>query len=296
MTQHAVDSGPARRCTLGRRTPAKSPAHWSALRSAPLRVLAFAAAACWLFASTAVWAAVPNTCRLDYPSDAALQWRCHRIKPGETLMSLFGDRWQDVARFNRIDRRHVYAGVRIKVPALLDDIAGFTPMPQHVAEAEAERKFVLVDLAEQFLGAYEFGELKFSMPVAAGNPRQKNDTPNGEFTITAFHRDHSSSLYKIEKTNIPYPMSYALLFHTVKGVRYWLHGRDLPGYPASHGCIGLYDEDMQRKYYGVPRQPLLRDARKLYEWVTELPADEDDGRFRRLVGGPGIRIISKAPG
>ena len=31
-----------------------------------------------------------------------------------------------------------------------------------------------------------------------------------------------------------------------EGVSYWIHGRDMPGYPASHGCIGLYDESMQK--------------------------------------------------
>ncbi len=28
---------------------------------------------------------------------------------------------------------------------------------------------------------------------------------------------------------------------------FWIHGCDLPGYPASHGCVGLYDEEMQKK-------------------------------------------------
>ena len=264
-------------------------------KPAQRRLISFVAGLCWLFAFTNTWAAVPNTCRLDYPSDASVPWECYRIKSGETLASLFGDQWQNVARFNRIDQRHVYPGVRIKIPVSLDDIVNFTPMPRHVSEAEDERKFILIDLSEQFLGAYELGELKFSMPIASGNPKQKNDTPAGDFTITAFHRDHSSSLYKIEKTNTPYPMSYALLFHTARGVRYWLHGRDMPGFPASHGCIGLYEEVMQQKYYRAPRQALLNDARKLYEWVTELAAEQDDGKLHRLENGPKVRIIGKAP-
>ena len=32
---------------------------------------------------------------------------------------------------------------------------------------------------------------------------------------------------------------------------YWIHGRDVPGFPASHGCVGLYDEQMQFDYYNA---------------------------------------------
>ena len=44
-----------------------------------------------------------------------------------------------------------------------------------------------------------------------------------------------------------------------------IHGRDLPGYPASHGCIGLYDEPMQKEQYGVPGDPELNDAKRRFE-------------------------------
>jgi hypothetical protein len=67
----------------------------------------------------------------------------------------------------------------------------------------------------------------------------------------------------------------------------------VPGYPASHGCIGLYDEAMQKKYYGFPKKPELDDARKLYEWVVS--AVPDDGKFHILENGPKVVIIGHAP-
>lgn len=255
----------------------------------------FIAGLLWLFASFPASAAVPNTCRIDYPSDASVPWECRKIKSGETLPGLFGDQWENVARFNRIDQRHVYAGVRIKVPRSLKDVINFSPLPAHIDDAQRERRFILIDLSEQFLGAYEYGKLQFSLPIASGDPKQNKDTPTGEFEITAFHRDHSSSLYQIEQLKIAYPMTYALLFHTEDGVRFWIHGRDMPGYPASHGCVGLYDEDMQSKYYGTPKRPRLGDARRLYEWVTEFPAAEDDGKMYRFEGEARVRIVGKAP-
>lgn len=232
-----------------------------------------------------------NLCSVIHPGDAVIDWDCRKIKKGETPELLFGDRWLDVLRFNRIDRRHLTAGVSIKVPRDLDDIEEYTPLPDTYPKADQEEKFILVDLFEQFLGAYEYGEMVFSFPIASGN--RKHRTPTGDFRINAFSRRHKSSLYKIEKTNIPYPMHYALRFFTNdKGVDFWLHGRDLPGFPASHGCGGLYDEEMQQKYYKFPRKLQLQDARTLYEWVVG--EKEDSGTFTWLKNGPRVRIIGES--
>ncbi|KAF0216251.1 MAG: hypothetical protein FD174_3705 [Geobacteraceae bacterium] len=235
---------------------------------------------------------IPSLCKVRHPSDDDIEWECRRIKWRETPESLFGEQWRDVLRFNRMDRRHAYPGTFLKVPKNLDDIKDFTPMPAFYADAENEAKFILIDLSEQFLGAYEFGRLVFSSPVATGE--KGNRTPSGDFRITAFDLKHHSSLYKIEKTRIPYPMNYALRFLiSRKGISFWIHGRDLPGYPASHGCIGLYDEPMQKKYYKSPKDPVLEDARTLYEWaISPFP---DDGRFHLLKNSPRVRIVEKAP-
>jgi hypothetical protein len=102
-------------------------------------------------------------------------------------------------------------------------------------------------------------------------------------------------MYFVGKTDKPYPMHYGLMFYiSRKGVSFWIHGRDLPGYPASHGCIGLYDEQMQKKYYGYPKNPVLEDAKILFEWVI-LPF-VDDGKFHIFKEGPKISIVGNAPG
>lgn len=89
-------------------------------------------------------------------------------------------------------------------------------------------------------------------------------------------------------------MHYGLRFHISKsGVSYWIHGRDVPGYPASHGCVGLYDEEMQRKYYKYPKDPILQDSRKLFEWAI-YPLF-DDGKFRLIKDGPKVRVIGQTP-
>ena len=234
---------------------------------------------------------VPSLCKIVHPSDSSIESECRRLKRGETLESLFGDRWVDVARFNRIDRRHIYPGVHIKVPKKLDDIVNFTPMPKFYQPAELDPKFILIDLSEQFLGAYEYGQLVFSAPITSGE--EDKETPAGQFAFSAFDSRHVSSLYYVENTTKLYPIHYGLRFYINKlGVAFWIHGRDVPGFPGSHGCIGLYDEEMQKQYYGYPGKPLLEDAKTLFEWViTPL---SDDGKYHNIKG-PAVLITGHAP-
>jgi hypothetical protein len=235
---------------------------------------------------------ISSLCKVKHPSDSDIEWDCKQIKKGETIERLFGDRWIEVLRFNRVDRRHLYPGIAIKVPKRLEDVDRFTPMPQFYERAVPEPKFILVDLSEQFLGAYEYGKLVFSIPVATGDG--DNETPSGEFRVSAYDAKHTSSLYYIEKTDKLYPMHYGLRFHVnEQGVAFWIHGRDIPGFPASHGCIGLYDEEMQKQYYGNPKKPVLEDAKALFEWV--ISPVMDDGRMHLLKNGPLMSIIGDAP-
>ena len=231
-------------------------------------------------------------CNMRYPSDATVQWDCRTLNVGESLEELFGEQWISVARFNRIDRRHVHAGVAIKAPRRLDELESFLPLPLLYLVADQEKQFILIDLSEQFLGVYEYGALRFALPIVSGGAR--SPTPIGEFRITAAHRAHRSCLYTIEGTERPYPMNYALQFYVDRdGVSYWIHGRDLPGYPTSHGCIGLYDEPMQKEQYGFPKDPQLNDAKRLFEWV--LGGEVEDDRVILLPQGPRIRITGRAP-
>jgi hypothetical protein len=232
-------------------------------------------------------------CAIVYPSDATAEWDCRTLRPKESLEALFGEYWVDVARFNRIDRRHVGIGVSIKVPRRVEDMANFQPLPSFYPTAEQEEQFILVDLSEQFLGAYEYGALRFALPLASGSGH--DPTPIGEFRLTAAHRRHQSSLFTVEGTGRPYPMNYALRFHINReGVSYWIHGRDLPGYPASHGCIGLYDEPMQKEQYGFPKDPELNDAKRLFEWV--FGGEVEDDKLIPLPSGPRVHIIGQVPG
>jgi hypothetical protein len=233
--------------------------------------------------------------RVEYPSLAASEWVPRFIRPQETLEYLYGSDWVTVARFNRIDRRHVYPGMTIKEPADMAAARRYTPMPALYEPARGHEKYILIDKTEQWLGAYEFGRLKFSMPAATG--KSGTETPSGIYRVTARHRNHTSSLYQTDSGDEQYPMDNAIRFHIDENaVAYWIHARDLPGRPASHGCVGLYDEAMQNRVYGYPEEPHLLDAEKLYDWaVGEDEYEDDTGEQDELEDGPVVEIIGTLP-
>jgi hypothetical protein len=204
-----------------------------------------------------------------------------------------------------MDRRHFIGGVSIKVPKRMEEIRNFTPLPQSYPTAQTEAKFILIDQSEAFLGAYQYGKLVLSFPVAVGVKGHR--APNGNFKIDAADANHSSNSYTMEEIGRPYPMHFGLRYFVDKKSpnwdSYWIHGRDLPGYPASHGCIGLYDEQMQYDYYHVYdkkvnkenyhplRRPFLDAARKLYLWAR--PAVPDTGKFHSFKNGPRVLIVGE---
>lgn len=233
--------------------------------------------------------------RVAYPSLANVRWHAHFVRPEESLESLFGADWPYVARFNRIDRRHVYPGMTIKVPDDLAACRSYTPLPDLYPPAKRREKYILIDLTEQWIGAYEFGKLRFSFPAATGAPG--HNTPVGVFQIDARDRNHASSLYKTEDQSDQYPMDNAMRFHVGEDdVAYWIHARDLPGKPASHGCVGVYDEAMQNRVYGIPERPVLLDSEKLYAWaVGEDDYEDDPGEAELLEDGPIVEVRGELP-
>ena len=68
-------------------------------------------------------------CEIAYPSDMTVEWECRTLRPGESLEKLFGERWIDVARFNRIDRRHAHSGLPIIWIIFLSVIRGGIAKP-----------------------------------------------------------------------------------------------------------------------------------------------------------------------
>jgi lipoprotein-anchoring transpeptidase ErfK/SrfK len=117
---------------------------------------------------------------------------------------------------------------------------------------------VEIDLQQQTAYLIEDGQVTLATPVASG--RYGHLTPNGSFKILEKERNHYSSMYgKIVDSRgntvvsdadadmrvppggrfIPAPMRYFMRFQAANG----MHAGYLPGYPASHGCVRLPEQN-----------------------------------------------------
>ncbi|MDO9382427.1 MAG: L,D-transpeptidase family protein [Hyphomicrobiaceae bacterium] len=88
--------------------------------------------------------------------------------------------------------------------------------------------FLMVSLRKQHISVYDTTGRIAEAPISSG--RIGFSTPTGVFSILEKNRVHFSNLYE----SAPMPNMQRL---TWSGVA--LHAGDLPGYPASHGCIRL---------------------------------------------------------
>jgi hypothetical protein len=136
------------------------------------------------------------------------------------------------------------AGLLLTPPALADQVA-LNGRP--VLEAAAALKtgqyvwapqlapdgplLVIVNLATQRLIVFRNGTPIAASTISSG--KTGHETPTGVFTILQKAKEHYSKTYN----NAPMPNMQRL---TWKGIA--LHAGNLPGYPASHGCIRLPTE------------------------------------------------------
>jgi hypothetical protein len=91
--------------------------------------------------------------------------------------------------------------------------------------------FLTIDLTAQRVMVYRDGVLIAASTISTGS--MGRETPTGVFTILEKKVMHRSSTYD----DAPMPYMQRL---TWKGVA--MHAGDLPGYPASHGCIRFPNE------------------------------------------------------
>lgn len=117
---------------------------------------------------------------------------------------------------------------------------------------------VEIDLQDQTAYLIEDGEVVLASPISSG--RYGHLTTRGSFKIIEKERNHYSNMYgKIVDARgntidadadadmplrrgerfVPAPMRYFMRFNGAEG----MHAGYLPGYPASHGCVRLPEQN-----------------------------------------------------
>ena len=98
---------------------------------------------------------------------------------------------------------------------------------------------LVVSIGKQTVTVYDDNKVIAKSPISSGT--SSNPTPTGIFSILEKNRTHYSNLYG----GAPMPFMQRV---TNSGVA--LHAGDLPGYPASHGCIRL-PYSFARSLFGI---------------------------------------------
>jgi hypothetical protein len=128
-----------------------------------------------------------------------------------------------------------------------EHVAPFTPEFKpgdyvwHPEISPAGPVVVIVSLPDQVMYVYRNGVRIGRSTVSTGTAGHR--TPTGVFTVLQKKVDHESSIYKGAKM----PNMQRL---TWTGIA--MHAGQLPGYPASHGCVRL-PEDFAAKLYTITK-------------------------------------------
>lgn len=154
---------------------------------------------------------------------------------------------------NRVDAKHAYRMDTLVVPdTFLADRNLYSPFPLHLDILDSVRKMVMFSYASQAFAAYAHGKLQRWGPSSMGTKR--NPTPTG------LHYCNWKSKKSVSTVKSEWILPWNFNIMNQEGVGW--HQYDLPGYPASHSCLRLLEEDA-KWLYTFGEQWILKDSRTL---------------------------------
>lgn len=163
---------------------------------------------------------------------------------------------QTIVALNRVDKNTFHTVDTLVIPDQFDDdFLAYSPFPYTISEAKDVNKLVLFSYAIQAYGLYENGELVKWGPSSMGS--EQHPTPEGLY-FTNWKGEEVVSTFDDE-----WILRWNFNVQNEEGIGW--HKYQLPGYPASHSCLRLLEED----------------AKWMYDWAEEwVLADEQTVRAK----------------
>jgi len=169
------------------------------------------------------------------------------------LVRKFGQNGTEIIlALNRVDKKNFNKRDTLIVPdTIVTDFRYYSPFPLKVEDAFEIPKLILVSQRIQAFAAYQLGNLILWGPTSTG--KKETPTPNG-----LFHTNWKAK-ETISTFNDAWNLKWYFNLDNIEGVS--LHQYEMPGYPASHSCVRLYE----------------RDAEWIYNWADQwiVTADEE---------------------
>jgi lipoprotein-anchoring transpeptidase ErfK/SrfK len=170
---------------------------------------------------------------------APIHFETYTIRGAKSLAALeakYGkDALEIMLKLNRVDRRHVGNGTKVILPAEKTDLLALAPFPAELEMISSVGKMILVSRQVQAFGAYESGRLVYWGPTSTG--KMASPTPTGLYFTNWRAKETRSSI------NSSWRLPWYFNLDNIRGVAF--HQYDLPGVPASHGCVRLLEQDAQ---------------------------------------------------
>lgn len=151
---------------------------------------------------------------------------------------------------NRIDAHRIKPGTKLVIPdSLATDFNLYAPFPKNLTSLDSIGKTVVISKRIQAFALYENGILLRWGPVSTG--KQSTGTPSG------LYYGNYKAKRKISTIDDSWIMPFYFNFMNFEGIG--THEYTLPGYPASHGCVRMYQED----------------AKFIYDWANMWEVESD---------------------
>jgi hypothetical protein len=197
------------------------------------------------------------------PASPPIRFRAVFVEGPRTVAALRKELGPDgfslLLKINRLDLEHVRQGDTLAVPEAIGDAAALSPFPRELpAELAAAPRMIVVSRRVQAFAAYENGTLVRWGPTSTG--RKETPTPAG-----LYHTNWRSKLRR-SSDNPQWLLPWLVNFENSRGISF--HQFDLPGYPASHACVRLLEEDARWIFEFADSWTLSDDRRSILIYGT----------------------------
>lgn len=176
--------------------------------------------------------------KISYHAERAKEWS---RKKKDSLTSA---QQKIIMVVNRVDMANLPSLDSLIIPNdLSGDMVYYLPFPLQLPFLDDVGKIVFFSYPAQAFAAYEYGNLVYAGPSNMG--RKKDPTPTGLY-FTNWKAEETTSTFNDE-----WILKWNFNIQNKAGIGW--HQYALPGYPASHSCLRLLEDD----------------ARFLYKWADE---------------------------
>jgi len=206
---------------------------------------------------------------LQYKPGREIRYSILKIKGRKTvhaLDSLYKKRGREVIlALNRLDTKNLRWGDSLVIPDTIMPLISYSPFPFVIEEARSVKKLLMLSRLIQAFAAYENGVLIKWGPTSTG--RKSKQTPAGLFGLN----------WKKEKTTSTIDPTWILPFYfnfdNFEGAAF--HQYDMPGYPASHACVRLLEQDAKWIYYWGQQWIVSNDGENIVAFGTPVIVFDD---------------------